>query len=87
MPQDVTQCGTRCTASLASSTLAANLAHGWHLTNSLYVCSNCKLTSTLMHALAQDVANAGEVYSRLANSIAPEIFGHEDVKKVCTCTA
>jgi MCM P-loop domain len=30
----------------------------------------------------QSLAEDGEIYNRLANSIAPEIWGHEDVKKV-----
>lgn len=30
---------------------------------------------------AQAVAGERDVYDRLASSIAPEIFGHEDVKK------
>lgn len=30
----------------------------------------------------QDISSDGNVYGRLAKSIAPEIFGHEDVKKV-----
>lgn len=29
----------------------------------------------------QEIQNEGDVYTRLAKSIAPEIFGHEDVKK------
>lgn len=29
----------------------------------------------------QELATEGDVYSRLAKSIAPEIYGHEDVKK------
>ena len=31
--------------------------------------------------LAQAVAGERDVYDRLARSLAPEIFGHEDVKK------
>ena len=31
---------------------------------------------------AQALSEAGDVYARLARSIAPEIWGHEDVKKV-----
>ena len=34
--------------------------------------------SAMLAALGED----GDVYGRLARSIAPEIFGHEDVKKV-----
>ena len=29
----------------------------------------------------QEIAQMGDVYDRLASSLAPEIFGHEDVKK------
>jgi len=29
----------------------------------------------------QEIAQSGDVYDRLASSLAPEIFGHEDVKK------
>lgn len=29
----------------------------------------------------QEIASSGDVYDRLASSLAPEIFGHEDVKK------
>lgn len=29
----------------------------------------------------QEIAGQQDVYDRLANSLAPEIFGHEDVKK------
>ncbi|KAK9798943.1 hypothetical protein WJX73_006235 [Symbiochloris irregularis] len=36
---------------------------------------------TVLQARILDIQNGGDVYSRLANSIAPEIFGHEDVKK------
>ena len=31
--------------------------------------------------LLQEIAQSGDVYDRLASSLAPEIFGHEDVKK------
>lgn len=31
--------------------------------------------------LLQEIAHGGDVYSRLSTSLAPEIFGHEDVKK------
>ena len=29
----------------------------------------------------QEIHSGGDVYDRLSSSIAPEIFGHEDVKK------
>lgn len=31
--------------------------------------------------LIQQLSEDGDIYSRLSSSIAPEIFGHEDVKK------
>lgn len=31
--------------------------------------------------VVQEIAGMGDVYDRLASSLAPEIFGHEDVKK------
>ena len=31
--------------------------------------------------LIRDLSEDGDIYSRLSSSIAPEIFGHEDVKK------
>lgn len=34
-----------------------------------------------MEAIVEEIAKDEDPYSRLANSIAPEIFGHEDVKK------
>lgn len=39
------------------------------------------LTSAQAEQLSQ-LAEEGDVYGRLAGSIAPEIFGMEDVKKV-----
>ena len=35
----------------------------------------------LKPACVQDVVAGGDVFERLAGSLAPEIFGHEDVKK------
>jgi hypothetical protein len=32
--------------------------------------------------MLQALVDEGDLYSRLARSIAPEIWGHEDVKKV-----
>ncbi|CAK0784982.1 hypothetical protein CVIRNUC_008187 [Coccomyxa viridis] len=34
-----------------------------------------------LHAQIEEIAQMGDVYDRLASSLAPEIFGHEDVKK------
>jgi DNA replication licensing factor MCM7 len=31
--------------------------------------------------LIRELSEDGDIYSRLSSSIAPEIFGHEDVKK------
>ena len=36
--------------------------------------------------MVHDLLQQGNVYSRLASSIAPEIWGHEDIKKVCSRT-
>jgi DNA replication licensing factor MCM7 len=34
-----------------------------------------------MHARAQEISASSDVYDRLAGSLAPEIWGHGDVKK------
>lgn len=36
---------------------------------------------TLLIALLQELSETEDIYGRLSASIAPEIFGHEDVKK------
>jgi hypothetical protein len=40
--------------------------------------------ASLVFDSMQMLEDEGDVYSRLARSIAPEIWGHEDVKKVAT---
>ena len=40
---------------------------------------NLEANASELQALEEE----GDVYARLARSIAPEIWGHEDVKKVC----
>lgn len=36
---------------------------------------------SLLHALLQELSESEDIYGRLSASIAPEIFGHEDVKR------
>lgn len=36
---------------------------------------------SLLHELLQELSESEDIYGRLSASIAPEIFGHEDVKR------
>ena len=79
MPEPLT--GKR--AMLKSSLLTSTYLHATHVKQSKvsYQDMSEHMTENQREAIERMTAE-GDIYSRLSSSIAPEIYGHEDVKKV-----
>lgn len=67
-------------AMLRSSLLSSTYVHVTHLSQNKQSYQQMMLTDEQRDAI-DELTAAGDIYGRLANSIAPEIYGHEDVKK------
>lgn len=67
-------------AMLRSSLLSSTYIHVTHISQNKQSYQHMMLTDEQRDAI-DELTAAGDIYGRLANSIAPEIYGHEDVKK------
>ena len=67
-------------AAMRSSLLASTYLHATHVRQNKQSYQEMRLTED-QRAQIDAMTAQGDIYSRLANSIAPEIYGHEDVKK------
>lgn len=67
-------------AMLKSSLLNATYIHVTHVRQNKQSYQEMELTEE-QRAAIDELTAAGDIYGRLATSIAPEIYGHEDVKK------
>lgn len=76
LPQPLT--GKR--AMMRSSLLTSTYLHATHVVQSKISYQEMALNDDLREAI-EDLTAEGDTYTRLASSIAPEIYGHEDVKK------
>ena len=76
LPQPLT--GKR--AVMRSSLLTSTYLHATHVVQSKISYQEMALNDDLRDAI-EELTAEGDTYTRLASSIAPEIYGHEDVKK------
>lgn len=76
LPQPLT--GKR--AMMKSSLLTSTYLHATHVVQSKISYQDMALNDDQREAI-EDLTSEGDIYTRLASSIAPEIYGHEDVKK------
>lgn len=76
LPQPLT--GKR--AVLKSSLLTSTYLHATHVVQSKMSYQEMALNDDQREAI-EALTEEGDIYTRLASSIAPEIYGHEDVKK------
>lgn len=60
--------------------LTSTYVHAMHIVREKQSYSDMSLSGDQMRAI-ENLIEDGDVYSRLASSIAPEIYGHEDVKR------
>jgi len=72
-------------AMMRSSLLTTTYLHATHILQSKMSYQEMALDDSQRDAVEQLTAE-GDTYSRLAGSIAPEIYGHEDVKKALLLT-